>query len=87
MPTAGTFGGGECTHRLDRHTGGGGFDGIDVGDLSVGGIVVEDNQFTPESGVEGFGHTKGKGDSNCGIGGCAALFEDSDSGLGGLRTA
>ena len=74
MPTARTFCGGQGAHCFDRHAGWCSFDGIHVGNFPVRCVVVEDDQFASESGVEGLGHAEGERYGDGGIGGCSALL-------------
>ena len=84
---AGPLGGGFFAKFVERDGGGGLIESFEVGDFSVGGVVVKGGEFSAESGVEGFGHAESEGDGDGGIGGGAALLQDFDTCLGGLFTA
>ena len=83
----GSLGGGFFAKFVERDGGRGLIEGFEVGDFSVGGVVVEGGEFSAESGVEGFGHAESEGDGGGGIGGGATLLQDFDACLGGLFTA
>lgn len=87
VPTPFPFLGGQGAHGFDGHGQRGGLQGLQIRDLTRGGVVVENHQFSAEAGVEGFCHAEGEGDGHGGIGGVAALFQDADPCLGGLRAA
>ena len=84
---AGSLGGGFFAKFVEGDVGGGLIEGFEVGDFSVGGVIVEGGEFPTESGVEGFGHAESEGDGDGGIGGGAALLQDFNTCLGGLFTA
>ena len=84
---AGSLGGGFFAKFIERDVGGGLIEGFEIGDFSVGSVVVEGGEFSAESRVEGFGHAESEGDGDCGIGGGSAFLKDFNTCLGGLFTA
>ena len=84
---AGSLGGGFFAKFVEWDVSGGLIESFEVGDFSVGGVVVESGEFSAESGVEGFGHAESEGDGGGGIGGGATMLQDFDACLGGLLTA
>ncbi len=83
----GSLGGGFFAKFVDWDVGGGLIESFEVGDFSVGSVVVEGGEFSAKTRVEGFGHAKSEGDGDGGIGGGATLLKDFDTCLGGLFTA
>ena len=84
---AGSLGGGFFAKFIEGDVGGGLIEGFEIGDFSVGSVVVEGGEFSAESRVEGFGHAESEGDGDGGIGGGSALLKDFNTCLGRLFTA